>query len=304
MSNCGDADLGAHPRREPLTDMFASRPGANEARLASIIFDDIVPRLQMLHHELSARDAERAFTKEEIAEFARIVVSDDAAATDRFLQRMRARGHSEDTLFLGLLSETARHLGALWEDDRCNFVDVTIGVARLQKILCVFGGCCEPVVGDGRQRAALCALRGERHLFGADMVACFMRHAAWEVDIRKDAEADDVVELVTGAWFGVLGFTVSSELGLDALCRAIQSGRAASLNPQIAILVGGPLFRVNPGLVAQVGADAMAGDAASATLLAKKLLLRQQAKGAARDGHQATRGASAGSLPFIQASKA
>lgn len=304
MSSCGDTDLGARPCREQLGDIFASRPGANEARLASVIFDDIVPRLQMLHHELSAKNAERAFTKIEIAEFAEIVVGDDAVAADQFLQRMRACGHSEETLFLGLLAETARHLGALWEEDRCNFVDVTIGVARLQKILCVFSGYCEPVFGDGRQRAALCALRGERHLFGADMVACFMRHAAWEVDLHKDAQAEDVVELVAGAWFAVLGFTVSSELGLEALCRAIQSGRAASVNPQIGILVGGPLFRVKPDLVAQVGADAMAGDAASATLLAKKLLLRQQSMGAKHDSHQATGRAPAGSLSFIQASKA
>ncbi|WP_424360945.1 cobalamin B12-binding domain-containing protein [Methylocystis parvus] len=304
MTSCGDTDLGARRCREPLRDMLASRPGANEARLASVIFDDIVPRLQMLHHELSAKNAESAFTRNEIAEFAEIVVVDDAKAADQFLQRMRACGHSEETLFLGLLSETARHLGALWEDDRCNFVDVTIGVARLQKILCASSGHCEPAFGDSRQRLALCALPGERHIFGVDMVACFMRHAAWEVDLHKDAEADDVVEIVAGDWFAVLGFTVSSELGLDALCRAIQSGRAASINPQIGILVGGPLFRREPGLVAQVGADAMAGDAASATLLAKKLLLRQQSKAATQENHQATRGATARSTPFIQASKA
>jgi methanogenic corrinoid protein MtbC1 len=272
--------------------------------LASVVFDDIVPRLQMLHHALSAQDAERAFTKQEISEFAEILIVDDGAAADQFLKKMRARGYSEEMLFLGLLAETARHLGALWEDDRCNFVDVTIGVARLQKILCVFSGQSEPAVVDDRQRAALCALRGETHIFGLEMVACFMRHASWEVDLQKDAETHDVAELVGGAWFAVLGFTLSSEMGLEGLCRAIKSGRAASLNPQIGILVGGPMFRVNPGLVAQVGADAMAGDAASATLLAKKLLLRLQPKGAAKNGHRTPGIVSAESQSFIQTSKA
>jgi hypothetical protein len=98
---------------------------------------------------------------------------------------------------------------------------------------------------------------------------------------------------------------LSSEMGLEGLCRAIKSGRAASVNPQIGILVGGPMFRINPSLVAQVGADAMAGDAASATLLAKKLLLRlQPPKGVARNGHRTPVIVSAESQSFIQTSKA
>jgi hypothetical protein len=133
------------------------------------------------------------------------------------------------------------------------------------------------------------------------MVACFLRHAQWDVAVQKDAEADDVHDLVAGDWFAVLGFTLSAEAGLESLCRAIQGGRGASANPDIGILVGGPLFRAKPDLVAQVGADAMAGDAASASLLAKKLLLRQESK-ATRDGHDATRVALAGSQSFIQSS--
>lgn len=305
MSSRGYSELGAHPCREQLTKMLASQPGAaTEERLASVIFDDIVPRLQILHHELSAKDAERAFSAEDVAEFGRILVLDDGASAERFLESMRARGHSEETLFLGLMSETARHLGALWEDDRCSFVDVTIGVARLQKLLCVFNGRSEPVVSDDRQRAALCSLHGERHVFGVDMVACFMRHACWDVALLKDVGPEGVVELVAGEWFAVLGFTLSAESELELLCRAIQTGRAASANPRINILVGGPLFRKKPDLVAQVGADAMATDAASASLLAKMLLLRQHSKGAP-DGVQEARDAViASAQSFIQSSKA
>ncbi len=304
MSSRGYSELGAHPCRQQLSKMLASQPGvATEERLASVIFDDIVPRLQILHHELSARDAERAFSDNEIAEFGRILVLDDGAAGERFLESMRARGHSEETLFLGLMSETARHLGALWEDDRCSFVDVTIGVARLQKMLCVLSGGCEPAVTDNRQRAALCALHGERHVFGVDMVACFMRHACWDVALAKDIGTEAVAELVAGSWFAVLGFTLSAESELELLCRAIQSGRAASANPHINILVGGPLFRAKPDLVAQVGADAMATDAVSASLLAKKLLLRQQSKGAPDRVQEARDSAVASSQSFIHSSK-
>jgi methanogenic corrinoid protein MtbC1 len=304
MSSCGDAGLGARSRRGQLEALLAARPGASEARLASVIFGDILPRLQMLHQDFAAQDAERAFTKDEVVAFGEILILDDGDAADVFLQKMRARGHAEDSLLLGLLSETARHLGALWEDDRCSFVEVTISVARLQKMLCAIGGPCEPAVLDGRQRAALCAMRGETHVFGLDMVACFMRQACWDVDVHKETGADDVADLVGGAWFAVLGFTLSSELGLDALCRAIKVGRAASSNPNIGVLVGGPLFRNKPDLVTQVGADAVASDAASATLLAKKLLLRQSQKAPSTNGHFAAAIPPADAQSSIQFSKA
>jgi methanogenic corrinoid protein MtbC1 len=253
---------------------FASPPNPTPERLASVVFEDIVPRLHTLHHELSAKDAEEVFSPEDITEFGEILINDDSAAADLFVEKMRAHGRSEESLFLGLMAETARHLGALWEDDRCSFVDVTIGVARLQKMLCAFNGVCDSVVMDGH-RVLLCTLAGERHVFGVDMVACFMRRACWDVEVRKEVESRHVSDAVADERYAVMGFTLSAEAGLEMLCRAIQSGRAASLNPKIAVIVGGPLFRSQPNLVAQVGADAMASDAATASLLAKRLLLRQ-----------------------------
>lgn len=269
---------------EQLANLIARGGEASGGRLASVIFDDIVPRLQMLHHDLSAKEAEHAFTREEISEFGEILINDDSHAADRFVQKMRAQGHSEDRLFLGLMAETARHLGALWEDDRCSFVDVTIGVARLQKMLCL-SQACEPGVNDSQQRIALCSVVGERHVYGVEMVACFMRSAGWDVDLQVGIEPDEVADAVARDWFAVVGFTLSAESEVETLCRAIQSGRAASANPAIGILVGGPLFRAQPNLVAQVGADAMAADAASASLLAKRLLLRQQSRGRRHNGH-------------------
>jgi MerR family transcriptional regulator, light-induced transcriptional regulator len=305
-------EVGAHVEASSCSHqverLFTDRPGPNRERLASVIFDDIVPRLQMLHHDLSAKDAESAFTPQEISDFGNILVDDDSAAVDAFLQGMRARGHSEETIFLGLMAETARHLGALWEDDSRTFIEVTIGIARMQKLLCVYSGACEPALVDGIHRVLLCALSGERHVFGLDMVACFMRHAAWEVDLRKECETQDVADAVGRERFAILGLTLSAEDGLESLCRTVQAARAASINAPIGVLVGGPLFRANPELAAQVGADAIATDAASASLLAKRLLLRQQAKHAAPHSHGAPQNdsrparAGSGAQSFIQSS--
>jgi methanogenic corrinoid protein MtbC1 len=280
MSNDVDMDAGAR-RPGPSRDnrdktLLSKRAGPTRDRLASVIIDDIVPRLHLLHHDLSATDAERAFSRQEIVNFSDTLIDSDGGAVEHYLQKMRDRGHSEETLFLGLMSEAARHLGVLWEDDSRSFIEVTIGVARLQRLLCAFNAAFKPTCTDGNKRVLLCALAGERHVFGLDMVACFMRHAAWDVDLQKDCRILDVADAVAQERFAIVGLTLSAGSGLEALCRAIQAARAASINPSIGVIVGGPLFRANPGLVAQVGADAMATDAASARLLSKRLLLRQQ----------------------------
>ena len=274
-----DQASSSENRQEDSSPSFPpslSAPAPARDRLASIIIDDIVPRLHLLHHDLSAIDAERAFSRREIVDFSRILIEDDGVAVEQYLQNMRDRGHAEETLFLGLMSESARYLGALWEDDSRSFIEVTIGVARLQRVLCEFNAAFAPANVDRQQRVLLCALAGERHVFGLDMVACFLRHAAWDVDLRTECKAQELAEAVAGEPFAIVGFTLSAGSGVEAVCRAIRTVRSASINPAIGVFVGGPLFRANPGLAAQVGADAMATDAASARLLAKKLLLRQQ----------------------------
>ncbi|MFO1125423.1 MAG: cobalamin B12-binding domain-containing protein [Methylocystis sp.] len=285
MTDLGEFDPAASRRAIPPChdlqewaepDVFL-RPDLDDrqARLACVILDDIVPRLQLMHHALSAHDAENAFERDEIETFGALLTGDDGEGASNFFDRMRDKGHSLETLFIGLLAEAARHLGTLWEEDRCDFVDVTLGVARLQKLMCRFGGVDEPPARDPRQRALLATLPGEKHVFGVDMVAAFMRNAAWDVRLERDLEADNVASVSADEWFGVFGITLSAESDLERLARTIQAVRESSANAELGVMVGGPLFKRNPNLVAQIGADATAPDAATATILAKKLVLRQ-----------------------------
>lgn len=287
MSNRGEFEAGAHLDPARCIREITRGPGPTPERLAAVVLDDIVPRLRTLHHRLSAHGVERLFRREEIAAFGDILIRNDGAAADGFIDAIRAKGFSEETILLGLITETARHLGARWEADVCSFVEVTIGLGRLHRILNAFGAASEPVIVED-QRILLCALAGESHVFGMDMVACFMRRASWDVELRKEAGARDLAIDVAEAWFAIAGFTLSAETGVEALCHAVQAVRAASLNPSIGIVVGGPLFLARPHLVTQVGADAMASDAIGATLLAKRLLLRQPARHLHQHGHAAS----------------
>lgn len=70
----------------------------------------------------------------------------------------------------------------------------------------------------------------------------------------------------------VVGFSVGSSVRLTALKGAIRDVRAASVNTDIKVMVGGPLLLTQPDLLAELGADASATDAPGAVREARGLL--------------------------------
>ena len=77
---------------------------------------------------------------------------------------------------------------------------------------------------------------------------------------------------VRDEWVDIIGFSVGIDARMPWLRETIRAVRAASCNPDLVVLVGGPPFAINPDWVAQVGADATARDAKAAPLLAERLL--------------------------------
>lgn len=242
-------------------------------RLAEVIDAEILPRLLRIHHGVGVNVTTPACTPEEIEEFGALSIGAEPTALTVYFERMRARGHSVESLFENLLAPTARHLGELWVQDRCDFVDVTLGVARLQELLETFGHVLEVPVADAHHRALLISPSKEQHMFGVDIVAKFMRGAGWEVDVEKGLDPQEIAATVAALWYGVVGVTLGNESGLDTVAHIIESVRRASLNPSIAVMVGGKAFIDRQDLVARVGADAAAADGPTAVLLAKKLVM-------------------------------
>ena len=257
----------------------ASRSSKN---LTELIVGEIVPRLKTMHHNLTPAEQRPAIGAQEIAEFGALAIGNDEASVSAYFMKMRALGHSLDSLFLDLLAPTARRLGELWEEDACDFFDVTLGLARLHEVLRVFG-CAEASTScDRRQRALLATAPSEAHGFGIEIVANFMRAASWDVALLKGVSIDENVEAVAREWYAVYGVALAAEAGLDTVAKLICAARRASRNKFIAVIVGGRVFATNPQLAIQVGADATAPDAPTATLLAKKLLIQQIAPGEAK----------------------
>ena len=251
---------------------------ARRIDLVRIVSNEIIPRLLRLHTDVvpNAPPVDAVIeallpSGADVDALAHIVLGDDLDAAATYVTVMRDRGLSMETLYIELLEPTARHLGKMWDNDECDFIDVTIGVGRLQNLLAIFNETYAlPQLGT-RRKVLMATAPGNQHSFGASMVERLLTAAGWQVDAEYSGEADDIISAVRRNWFAVIGLTAGSDLQLQGLKSVIAQVRRESQNTAIGIMVGGSMFTENPSLADYVGADVTAPNAAAAVLAAQKL---------------------------------
>lgn len=267
-------DVGPLDEAPYVAPAFFSREdvAARQHKISGLVATAILPRLIDLHQTGRAPlPSDDPPTEAEIHELARLVLSPDLAAAAAYVTFLRQRGLSMDTLFVGLLEPAARHLGALWEADTCDFVDVTLGLGRLQKLLAVFNCTHTLPALDQRRRILLTTMPGDPHHFGLGMVEKFLHAGGWTVQVEMGVSVEMLARRLETEWFAVAGFTLGSERHLETLREAIPTLRARSRNPALGVMVGGGMFTERPDLAAEIGADATAADALRAVLVAQRL---------------------------------
>jgi methanogenic corrinoid protein MtbC1 len=240
-------------------------------RIADLVSVQIVPRLAFLHAAVQAEDHP---SPEEIAELARLVLSPDGREAAAYVAGLKERGLSVDMLFAELLEPAAQLLGQLWEQDEIDFIDVTLGVGRLQALLSVFNCTHELAASSERRSILMLTVPGEQHSFGIAMVERFLGAGGWRVSSERETQPRRLAALVEHQAFAVAGVTLSNRCNLDKAAAAIATIRKRSCNRKIGIMVGGPVFSSDPGLADAIGADGTASTAPTAVVLAQKLLDR------------------------------
>jgi methanogenic corrinoid protein MtbC1 len=250
-------------------------------RLAEAIEAALVPRLVLAHGVPPGpivRAGDPALRAEAEGFAALLIADDDACGAMAMLHRLRAGGTSVEALCLDMLAPAARRLGAMWEEDDCDFATVTLGLSRLHRALHELSPDHASVAlpPDPRRTAVLAVTPGEQHVFGLSMVGEFLRRAGWEVSDAIGASQAELTQVVRRGWFAVAALSTSRESGLDPLAATITAIRAASRHREIAVLVGGHPFADQPGNTLRVGADATASDARAAVTQAERLLARAE----------------------------
>jgi methanogenic corrinoid protein MtbC1 len=191
-----------------------------------------------------------------------------------YVENLRFRGAAIETLYLGLLSATARRLGEFWEEDQVDFASVTIGLWRLQEVLRNLSTAFQvegPKPAHGH-RALLLSTAGEQHNFGLAMLGEFLFRDGWSVAGGPGLKSAEISDLLQAEFFSIVGLSLSCESRIEALTSMIRLIRRSSINRNIVVMVGGAAFIQRPELVVAVGADATAPDARLGALHAERLI--------------------------------
>lgn len=242
--------------------------------LSSLIESEIIPRLMIAHAAGTPETAAPGILAAEIVALAPLSLEVEADALLAHIESILARGVSVDTVMVDLLAPTARLLGEFWEEDRCDFVDVTMALWRLQEVVHEIAArsVADRILAVGGHRALFASMPGDQHNFGTVVVDELFRRDGWATDRMSGARTPDLVRRVGEEWFDLVGLTVSLDAHIGPLSSVIAALRNVSRNPRVCIMVGGRVFSADPGLAAQVGADGTAGDARRALQVAGDLV--------------------------------
>jgi methanogenic corrinoid protein MtbC1 len=269
-------DNGVNTPARPLP---RSTPGDRVSRLVQALEDSVIPRLVEAHRAMpqaagAALQAHALPGPDGVKHFVDLVMSPDEQPMYAYIAALLADGLSIESIYLDVLAGAAHLLGDMWVDDRVDFTEVTVAVGRLQHIMRelspAFGA--EVEHPSGGRRVLLAPAPGEQHTFGVSMVSEFFLRAGWEVTFGEAGSRTNAVEMVEHDWFDVVGFSLGSALRLDELKKSIAEIRQRSRNHDIGVMVGGPIFVLNPEYVVQVGADGTALDGLQAPVCAEAMV--------------------------------
>jgi MerR family transcriptional regulator, light-induced transcriptional regulator len=248
-----------------LTDPVVPEP-SRLGDFAAVIENVIVPRLLMNRAEAEAALRRATDIKaHSVADFVRLATHENPEAAIQYVRNLLARGMPFQSILMDLMAPAARELGEQWIHDSTSFVEVTLGVARMHRILREFDGVPSHLwssAGEGRHALILPA-PGEHHTFGLRLVQEFLLRESWSVTNYQVESESQLVDVLKSGHFDVVGLSLSGETLLKPFLSAIRLIRSRARNPRIKIIVGGGYFAECPELAGECGADAYAPDAQS-----------------------------------------
>ena len=262
-----------HPT--PALTLAASQPLANFTNpIVDLIENAVVPRVVEAHRGEPAPAQTSDRWHNEAISFAALAIDADADELLKRLDVMLTSGTEIEAILINILAPAARRLGEMWEQDDCDFVDVTMGLWRLQEVVRELSARVPVKAGrpDGGYRGVFSAMPGEQHNFGTIVVEDIFRRAGWSTELLLDGQQGALLNAVATERFDLVGLTVSLDVHTERLPSLILAIRSVSRNPRLCILLGGRVLMDDPQLAIRVGADGTAADAQQAVLLAERLV--------------------------------
>jgi methylmalonyl-CoA mutase cobalamin-binding subunit len=172
---------------------------------------------------------------------------------------MIEQGLGLETLFLHTIPSAARLFHQWWTQDEIDFVAVTQASYRLQEL--VYKLSAEFVLsgpqcgGLSNYVALLVNTPQSQHSLGLLILSQYFKRYGWQVVGDTTWREPDMVIAVQSGSIDLLGLSVSDERQLGYLKKLIATLRKKSLNPDLLVMVGGPLLATHDHLAPWLGAD-------------------------------------------------
>lgn len=253
--------------------------------VVKLIETEIIPRMLVAHEtttepgigEGSNAAQQSALLEAEVRAFCELPLELDAdrlvAAVESYLQR----GVAIEAIYVDLLAPAARHLGRMWEEDRTDFIEVTMGLWRLQEVLRELSERAPRSGVATAYRALFAPMPGDQHSFGTAIVQEVFAQRGWEADYVGECDRGDLFERAATERLDLIGLTVSRDCHTDDLSSLIRALRSVSSNQNLCVMIGGRVPAADPLLATRCGADGSADDPREAARVAERLVGERQA---------------------------
>lgn len=265
------------PRQNPSTevvDRVVPERAAFREVLRRTVETELLPRILTQLRAGAGRpggmDSARRLPRGAFQQFMGLVRDRDDPAMRKYLRDLVNTGHDVDVVFDDLLTPAARRMGHLWESDDCDFMEVTLACAGLQRAVCRLGRLANEG-GDGtvRGRLLISGMADDQHTLGGILLAEVLTRDGWMVTLgppfaRGRASGD----------YDVIFFSLASLDRVDAAERHLKKLRRRHGRHARLVLGGNAILR-DPDLVEELDGDGWAADADGAVALAREMAPKQ-----------------------------
>jgi len=184
--------------------------------------------------------------------------------TRKILMKWRSQGHSLKDTYLFGITGSARLIGELWSRDALDFVNVTIALSRLHRVMHEFS---QEFLSEGNAESnglslLLMTEPGSQHGLGAFMLSEFFRQAGWRVTLASPQDIVDFKRIFLSDWFDAVVLSISTDRQIDTVSKVVLELSKATINPKLKIYVGGPMAQVSPEAINWDGTLLLQTDAA------------------------------------------
>ena len=206
-----------------------------------------------------------------------LVLGSDVAAARGYVERkQRSEGASLESLYVDLLTPVADYLGELWQDDRCDFTEVTLGLCHLKQLLRDFSVAFQ---AEARQEPAddrvfFAPASSQREAFDLSMVAEFFWRAGWDVWGGPLTNGPDPFRSVRNESFDLVCFSLDRDVSIPKMTSTIRALRSSARNRALGVIVVGRMLVQQPDLVLQLGADCGTSSGREAPARAREVVSR------------------------------